>query len=200
MNGSLIVVEGADGTGKSSLCDDLADCLKSVHDKVLLFSFPGSRSGTLGKVVNEMHHNPSKHGIAEIDQTALQCLHIAAHLDTITSRILPAIQDDSIVVLDRYWWSTFVYGVVGGANREVISKLIEAEVLAWGGLKPATLILVDRETPFREEHSVVWNNWRNEYLALAETEGKNYPVHVVVNDSTRTDAVERIWNLLANEL
>lgn len=198
MNGGLIVLEGSDGTGKSALCTNLVARLQSGRQKVLPMSFPGRNAGTLGKVIYDMHHRVAEFGIEAIDPTALQCLHIAAHLDTITTRILPAVMGGSLVVLDRYWWSTFVYGIVGGANRDVIGKLIEAEVLAWDWVKPTVLFLIDRETPLRDEPMHSWTAWRTEYLALAERESKNHPVHVIANKTSENDALEHILELLPN--
>lgn len=196
MNSGLIVFEGSDGTGKSSICANLVARLKKTGRNALLFSFPGKEVGTLGKVVYDMHGRPSEFGVHEMTPTSLQCLHIAAHLDAIESRILPALSDDKIVVLDRFWWSTYVYGAVGGANRNVIEKLIEAEVLAWEDVKPTILFLVDREIPLREEPMELWPLWRKEYLSLATRENANHPVQVVNNTATESDALENVWRLL----
>jgi len=196
MNSGLIVFEGSDGTGKSSLCANLIARLKKAGRNVLLFSFPGKDVGTLGQVVYDMHSRPSDFGIHEMTPASLQCLHIAAHLDAIESRILPALSEDKIVVLDRFWWSTYVYGAVGGANRNVIEKLIDAEVLAWNDVKPSILFLVDREVPLREEPMELWPLWRKEYLSLATRENANHPVRVINNTATESDALENVWKLL----
>jgi dTMP kinase len=196
MKGKLIIFEGSDGTGKSTLCSNLVTHLQSAGKEVLPLSFPGRSEGTLGKIVYEIHHDAAAFGIETIDPTALQCLHIAAHLDAITTRILPAVAQGSLVLLDRYWWSTFVYGVVGGGNRHVISKLIDAEVLAWDWLTPSAVFLVDREAPLRDEPLQHWTEWRSEYLALAAREQTHHPVHVIANNSSADDALERILELL----
>jgi dTMP kinase len=197
MSGGLIVLEGSDGTGKSSLCANLATRLQAERGNVVIESFPGRTSGTLGSVVYDIHHNSGTFGINGFDPTALQCLHIAAHLDAIATRILPAVNTGSLVILDRYWWSTFVYGIAGGANRSVIAKMIEAEVLAWDWLKPSALFLIDRDAPLREEPVQLWQRYRSEYLALAAREEANYPVHVISNNAAESDAMDQIIKLLA---
>jgi len=199
MSGGLIVLEGSDGTGKSSLCEKLATRLQAMRGKVVIESFPGKTAGTLGSVVYDIHHNARDFGIVGIDPTALQCLHIAAHLDAITTRILPAVNSGSLVILDRFWWSTFVYGVVGGANSAVIAKLIEAEVLAWDWLKPSALFLIDREAPLREEPVQRWQRYRSEYIALAGEEA-NYPVHVISNNASESVTLDQIVEVLARKI
>ncbi len=196
MNGGLIVFEGSDGTGKSSLCKKLVEHLQSSGQDVLPLSFPGRSEGTVGKTVYDIHHRARDFGIEAIAPTALQCLHIAAHLDAISTRILPAVAQGSLVVLDRFWWSTLVYGIVAGANRKVLTKLIEAEVAAWDWLLPKALFLVDREQPLREEPLDTWRAWRAEYLALAKAEAGNYPVHVIINNASEKAAIDRVCGLL----
>ena len=197
MNGGLIVFEGSDGTGKSSLSASLVAHFQSIGKNVLPASFPGRSDGTIGKAVYDIHHDMSAFGIEKIDPSALQCLHIAAHLDAINNRILPAVANGSLVILDRYWWSTLVYGVVGGANRNVLRKLIAAEVAAWDWLKPQALFLVDREIPLRPEPSDLWNAWRGEYLALAKEEAGKYPIHVVTNNLPQNVVLTYVCKLLA---
>jgi thymidylate kinase len=193
MNGGLVVFEGSDGTGKSALSNGLVERLRSSGFNVLPLSFPGRSEGTIGRTVYDIHHHAEKYGISAIDPTALQCLHIAAHLDAITTRILPAVDQGRLVVLDRFWWSTLVYGLVGGANRSVISKLIEAEVTAWDRLFPKVLFLVDREQPLRAEPMDTWNACRAEYLSLASSEARNYPVRVISNNATEDEALEHAF-------
>ena len=200
MSGGLIVLEGSDGTGKSSMCANLATRLQEMRGNVVIESFPGRSAGTLGSVVYDIHHDARDFGILGIDPSALQCLHIAAHLDAIATRILPAVNSGSLVILDRFWWSTFVYGVVGGANRAVIAKLIEAEVLAWDWLKPSALFLIDRDAPLREEPVQLWQRYRSEYIALAEREEANYPVHVISNNAAESDTLDQIVEILARSI
>lgn len=197
MNGQLIIFEGADGTGKSHLCEALVQRLRLNRRTVSPLSFPGRTPGTLGKVIYDMHLDCSIFGITAIDPTAKQCLHIAAHLDAITDRILPEIENGATVILDRYWWSTYVYGVVDGANRPVINKLIDAEIIAWRDVVPTALFLIDRTSPLRDEPLEKWHAWRTEYLAVAEREKSRYPVHIISNDSSSAnDALETICDLL----
>lgn len=200
MSGGLIVLEGSDGTGKSSLCENLATRMRAMHGSVVIESFPGKHAGTLGRLVYDIQHDAQNLGIMGIDPTALQCLHIAAHLDAITTRILPAVNSGSLVILDRFWWSTFVYGVVSGANRLVIAKMIEAEILAWDWLKPLALFLIDRDTPLREEPLHLWQRHRNEYIALAESKETNYPVHVISNDADEGVPLDQIVKILAHAI
>jgi dTMP kinase len=147
MHARLIVFEGADAVGKSTLAADCHSLIIGFNPSAELLSFPGQRSGSLGKLVYELHHNPKRLGVEGISPLALQTLHIAAHLDTITSIILPSIASERWVVLDRFWWSTWVYGRAAGIDPQTLDTLIQAEKLTLGGLKPSVVFLVERSVP-----------------------------------------------------
>lgn len=145
--GLLFVVEGPDGVGKTTLTTELANRLEQESRSVQSFSFPGRTLGTLGEVVYRLHHD-----IGSIDQTALQILHVAAHVDLITRFIKPLLIQGTDVVLDRFWWSTLVYSRVNHCNMEAIRAALEAEFCAWGDVVPTVIVLLDRSEPFRPEH------------------------------------------------
>jgi hypothetical protein len=75
--------------------------------------------------------------------------------------------------------------------------LIEAEVLAWDWLKPSVLFLIDRDVPLRDEPIQLWQGYRSEYIALADREKINYPVHIISNNGAASDTLDKIIELIA---
>lgn len=183
-NARLIVFEGVDAAGKSTVCAEYLKELTKRGITAKLLSFPGKASGTLGELVYQLHHTPKSKGVEQLTTASLQALHIAAHLDAIESVIVPSLEAGETVVLDRYWWSTWVYGLVGGANPELLEALIEAERLAWGKWQPGIVFHVTRTIPLREEPLATWKKLRQEYDALAKKEVSRYAVHELSNDGT----------------
>ena len=57
-NGQLIVFEGVDGAGKSSISSVFVDAMQQRGKKVAAFSFPGKEPNSLGTLVYRLHHNP----------------------------------------------------------------------------------------------------------------------------------------------
>jgi thymidylate kinase len=132
--GRLIVFEGVDAAGKTTLCDDLCESLRHKQLPVQRYQFPGKTPGTLGELVDRIHHHHrDKFCIPGVNPCALQLLHIAAHIDIIESAIKRAVSEGAWVVLDRFWWSTYVYGRDGGVSEQSLELMIQLEKTAYSG-------------------------------------------------------------------
>ena len=191
--GKLIVFEGPDGVGKTTLANAATQMMRDSGQRCRLMSFPGREDGTLGQLVYRLHHDSKAVGVDAISETARQALHVAAHIDALERSILPALASGEHVILDRFWWSTLVYGRVGGIAEQTLKALIAPELRLWSD-QPITLFLVDRETPInREEDPAVWKKLRKQYAALAD----QYPdVHRVSNATTLQDAILQVQKRL----
>jgi thymidylate kinase len=144
LSGHIYVFEGVDGVGKSTLAAAVAARLAQERVPVALRSFPGCEPGTLGELVYRLHHDPAALGIHSITPTSLQLLHVAAHLDVIEREIDPLVKSGAIVLLDRYWWSTWAYGVSSNADQNALTRMIDLERSFWGDLVPEAIFLVER--------------------------------------------------------
>lgn len=198
--GHLIVFEGPDGVGKTTLAQTLVDELNRRDAQYEYYSFPGRDQGTLGHLVYELHHKPDKFGIDHVEPASLQVLHVAAHLDAISRRILPALEAGQTVILDRFWWSTVVYGMVGGVNRGVLDSMVELELQGWGGVSPDAAFLVSRQNPLRIEGSEErWRQLRDAYVELAQEQADRHPVHTLVNEGTPYEALTQMLEVVEGE-
>lgn len=190
--GALYVFEGPDGVGKSELAKRFYDALRVARVDCELLSFPGRRPGTLGNLVYRIHHDRNSFGVEKLSLTALQALHVAAHIDAVETSIVPALDAGRSIVLDRFWWSTRIYGAVGGAKSDVVNELIRAELESWGGTIPSAVFLILRHRPLREEPLVDWLKWTAEYKRLALLESQAYPVHTIENNGAIDAALAAI--------
>lgn len=198
--GHLIVFEGPDGVGKSTVAGRVAEILRAKGRACRLLSFPGREDGTLGQLVYRLHHDAAALGIREISETARQALHVAAHLDVMERVILPALAAGEHVVLDRFWWSTLVYGRAGGIPPSTLTALIEPEIRLWAG-QPATLFLVDRETPIdRDEPAAVWQELRRLYAKLPAEAPAAGSIIRISNDSSLAKTVSDVLAHLPDEV
>lgn len=135
----FIVFEGPDNVGKTTIAKAVAEQLGA-----LCYAFPGSEPDTLGEEIYRLHHS-------DMPMSALskQALHIAAHLDAYERVIFPTLEAGQHVVLDRFWWSTLVYGRVYDCNWQVLAALVdvERELLNLYERNPDIIYLITADKP-----------------------------------------------------
>lgn len=198
--GKLYVFEGPDGVGKSEISRFFVEHLKECGVECELLSFPGQEAGTLGQHVYQIHHFPERYGIHSLTPTSLQTLHIAAHIDTIERRILPALKRGRTVILDRFWWSTKVYGSVAGVEDKLLNSMIELELMTWGKVKPTALVLIQRKEPLGAEPLRKWRQLCKAYDMLADNQTGGYPIYSINNNGSLKDTKAQLLSLYSGEL
>ncbi len=197
--GCLFVFEGSDGVGKTTVAEKVADYLRGKGVDVLALSFPGREPNSLGRLVYEVHHDPRSFDIKGLSPASLQTLHIAAHLDCIENRILPALSKNKTVILDRYWWSTIAYGIAYGIKKHILDAMVTLEKTAWGNVKPDKLFLITRDEPFRAELPIEqWLKVCTAYRKIYEDENNDYPVKVIENSKSLIEVVDNILTYIHN--
>ncbi len=197
--GELIVFEGPDGVGKSSLAKSLTDSLIASKILTQYVAFPGNKAGTIGDFVYRIQHNPQNAEITSLSNTSLQALHVAAHLDAIESQIIPALSDGRTVVLDRFWWSTWAYGILSGLKISTLKAMIEMELSHWGSVFPSIVFLLIPEDPFRKDVDMsTWERLKVEYQKLAEKEREHYRVEILDDAYSISDVECKVLNYMAH--
>lgn len=197
--GRLIVFEGPDGVGKTTLIEGFAQFRRDQGDRVIVTEFPGRTPGTLGHHVYQLHHQPERFSIDRLEPASLQIMHVAAHIDAINRVIRPGVESGALVLLDRYWWSTWVYGMDSGADPELLSAMIRCEEFYWGDVAPSLLILVTRHDSLRaQDRGEGWHRRAALYADLARRESKRRPVLPISNDGSLADGIRSVADACAS--
>lgn len=191
--GKLIVLEGSNKVGKTSISDVLAQRLASDGLQVAQHSFPGKITGTIGALVYQIHQDSVAAGIASVSPSSLQALHIAAHIDSIERLILPKLAEGTVVILDRFWWSTWVYGQAAGVSLAQLNFLIQAEKESWDSTLPAAVFLVERNQP---GEIIAYNRLGELYRTLSAVEAEAQPIFLINNTGTLEDAAAQVLHSL----
>lgn len=134
-SGPFIVIDGPDGSGKSTQCDLLADYLKGAREVVRVRDPGGTPLGeAVRDILLDTRHRNMVPG-AEV------CLYMAARAQLAAQVIRPALAADKTVLSDRYLSSTIVYqGLAGGISADAIVELARATGCA---LEPDLLVVLD---------------------------------------------------------
>lgn len=185
--GRLIVFEGPDAAGKTTLIGAVARSLAEHGVAHEVHSFPGNTPGTVGELVYRLHHDSTAAGIQAITPAAVQALHIAAHLDAIERVLLPALESGRVVLLDRFWWSTWVYGMVAGVEPGLLEGLIAIEQRAWKNWSPTAVVLPNRSSDRPDGARLL-----TEYSALAHRYRDDHQVITVDTSRTPGHAVDEL--------
>ena len=112
--GFLIVFEGIDGTGKSTQCELLA---KSLSERNMLnIALAEPTRGTWGTKIRKLL-SEGRQGISPQEELSW---FINDRKEDIELNIMPALQDNKVVLMDRYYFSTAAYQGALGLDPEQI--------------------------------------------------------------------------------
>ncbi len=114
--GKLIVLEGADGSGKSTHAGLLAEYLEKRGYKVVLTQEP--TNGFIGQAIRMILS-----GRIKVSPETLTLLFTADRAEHVDKVIRPALENGGIVISDRYYYSTIAYQSVQGVSDNWISQM-----------------------------------------------------------------------------
>ena len=124
----IIVIEGGDQAGKKTQTELLAKALKARKLKTKIFSFP-DYSTPIGKKIQG--YLTGKH---KFPPQVIHCL-LAANRWEKLDEIKKAISTKSVLIMNRYYQSNLIYGLVNGLPAEWLEHLD-------AGLPKADLVIV----------------------------------------------------------
>lgn len=115
--GLLIVIEGTDGSGKSTQLELLK---RSIQDKsygVMVSEWKTSR--LIANVIDDAKERNL------LNATTYSLLYAADFADRLENQIIPALKSGFIVLLDRYFYTALARDVVRGQDIEWVKNLYE---------------------------------------------------------------------------
>lgn len=122
-SGFLISFEGGEGCGKSTQVKKFLQYLQEKKIDFLLTREPG------GTDVGEKIRDILLHEKSDLSANTEFLLFSASRSKLVKDVILPALEDGKVVVMDRYFDSSFAYqGFGGGMDLGVIEKITELAV------------------------------------------------------------------------
>lgn len=176
MTGRFIVLEGGDGSGKSTQVPRLAAWLRDHGRDVVETREPG------GTPLGQLLRTVVLDGETAVDARAEALLMAADRAEHVSEVIRPALERDSWVISDRYVPSSLVYqGVVRGLG---VIEVDEVNAWATGGVVPDLVIVLDVSDEVAAER-------RPGATDRLEREGDAF--HADVRAAYRSLAIEQGW-------
>jgi dTMP kinase len=136
LSGKLIVIEGADGSGRSTQIELLKDYLEGKGHATMNV---GLRRSTL--VSEELQQAKQGNILGEITRSLFYATDFA---DQLENRIIPALKAGFIVLADRYTYTLMARDIVRGAERDWVHSLygiaLVPDLVIYLRVSPAQLV------------------------------------------------------------
>ena len=113
--GLLVVIEGTDGSGKSTQLELLKKSLQDQSYGVMVSEWKTSR--LIADVIDEAKDRNL------LNATTYSLLYAADFADRLENQIVPALKSGFIVLLDRYYYTALARDVVRGQDIEWVKNL-----------------------------------------------------------------------------
>jgi len=198
--GRFIVIDGGDGTGKSTQLNRLAEYLRGEGVAVRQVRDPGGTA--IGEKIRQILLDTA-HG-----EMAVRCelmLYMASRAQLAAEVIAPALAGGQCVLADRYISSTVAYQGAGGVDAEAV---LAAGRLAVGKTWPDLTILLDlpvetglarlKGQPDRMEAKNIAFHGRVRELFLQQADSRPDRFAVIDAAGSIDDVQQRIRGIISN--
>ncbi len=136
MSAKFIVFEGTDGSGKSTMIEEVREHLRVKGIKARFVYDPGGTE--IGQQLRKVLLDPKNEAMTPLTELLL---YSASRAQLVGEVIRPALARGEIVISDRYIYSTLAYqGVAGEISEEVLRATV---MTGCGGLEPDHIIYLD---------------------------------------------------------
>ena len=158
LGGSLIVLEGSDGSGRSTQITLLTEWLESQGFAVQTMGL--RRSYLVAEDIDDLLANNA------VTRMTLALMYATDFYDQLEHRIVPALRSGMIVLADRYIFTLIARAVVRGIDREYLHELYEMslrpDLTFWLNVRPEAAF----EREFKKAHAIsYWEAGRDMSLS-----------------------------------
>lgn len=204
-SGCMIVCDGGNGAGKSTVLKAIEDFLQTNGRDFLMTREPGGTP--IGEKIRELLLSTETHGMCDVTELMLFAASRAQH---VREKILPAIKAGKIVVSDRFDSATVSFQHY--ARGLPLSLIHQLNNIAIDGFKPDVTIILDLDPVtglervilrggsldrMEKENLAFLSKARHGYLEQANADPEHFvvidasqPLHTVIAEALKV--VERV--------
>ena len=136
MTGVFITFEGGEGSGKTTIANMVKDTLTKEGYQVVLTREPGGVdiAEKIRDIIVDVHHT-------QMDKKTEALLYAASRRQHLVEKVIPAVENDCIVICDRFVDSSLVYqGIARGIG---VDEVYEMNLFATDHMLPKRTIFFD---------------------------------------------------------
>ena len=178
MSGTYIVIEGNDGTGKSTQAGLLADYCRQQGREVIIVEEPGSDDPDKTTPIASYLRSLIKNGTLARDPEINLALFSAARRELWQQKIAPALNRGAVVISARNYISTLAYQGYGeGVNTDhimAITKLFTDERY----MKPDFIIILTLDNESERKKRIAKRSQSIDTSDTFESRGSNFQKRV----------------------
>ena len=117
----FIVIEGQDATGKDAQAAKFADYFRAQGKNVVHYAESGTASkNDFVRTIAELNYGSKN----DIDKRTRALLYLVNRYEQFKKYAEPALANNDVVIITRYWFSTYIYEGYGmGVSRSLIKRL-----------------------------------------------------------------------------
>ncbi|NMB92109.1 MAG: dTMP kinase [Parcubacteria group bacterium] len=135
--GFFLILEGCEGTGKSTVGHWLEEKLKEKGYPVFFTREPGGKGSPVAEKIREIILN-KENNVLPLTEAYLFAASRAQHVNEI---IIPHLKNHEIVICDRFVYSSYAYQ--GGGRNLGLEKIKTINSFAIENIKPDLILLFD---------------------------------------------------------
>lgn len=195
MKGIFIVLEGPDGSGKSTMAKKIGDYYRGEGREIEFTREPGGTN--ISEKVRELILDNNN---TEMDYRTEALLYAAARAQLVSEKIKPWLNEGKIVISERYVYSSLVYQGIGrGLGIEEVMKINE---FAIAGLKPDMVLMLDVNPEKGLKRKLVGGGDRleNEHVSFHKEVYEGYKSIIQFFPEIKLINAERNINAIFNEI
>ena len=200
MEGMFIVMEGPDGSGKTTQIDLLREFLRQKGYECIITREPGGT--VIGEAIRSIILNPDHKEMADVTE---MLLYAASRAQLMHEVIIPALESGKMVISDRFVDSSVVYqGIARGLGKETVASVNAPGI---GEHRPDCVFFID----LSEEEGI---HRKKKQKKLDRMEQESIDFHHLVSEGYREvlknrpevipidgdDSIENIHRQIRNEI
>ena len=200
MEGMFIVMEGPDGSGKTTQIDLLREFLHQKGYECIITREPGGT--VIGEAIRSIILNPDHKEMADVTE---MLLYPASRAQLMHEVIIPALESGKMVISDRFVDSSVVYqGIARGLGKETVASVNAPGI---GEHRPDCVFFID----LSEEEGI---HRKKKQKKLDRMEQESIDFHHLVSEGYREvlknrpevipidgdDSIENIHRQIRNEI